>query len=90
MTILAFIFGSVVASIFGALYHLVRGGSGGQLFLYLVVSGISFWFGHLVANITGITFFSLGPIRTGLAALFTIVGLVAAEWLSVVDRHEGS
>jgi len=90
MTILAFILGSILAAIYGALYHLVRGGSGGRLFLYLVVGGVTFWFGHLVANITGLTFLSIGPIRTGLATLFTLIGLIAAEWLSAVDSREGN
>ena len=90
MTLLAILLGSVLAAIYGALYHLIRGGSGGRIFLYLVVSGISFWFGHLVANIISFTFLSLGPIRTGLATLFSIAGLVTAEWLSAVESREGS
>ena len=90
MTIPAFILGCVLAFIFGAVYHLVRGGSLGRLILYLIVSGFTFWFGHLVANITEITFLSLGPIRTGLATLFSIAGLVGADWLSAVDTQESS
>jgi len=90
MTILAFILGSVLAAGYGALYHLVRGGSGVRLFIYLIVSGILFWFGHLVANIIGFTFLSIGPIRAGLASLFVLAGLIAAEWLSAVDSRESS
>ena len=90
MTIPAFLLGSVLAAFYGALYHLVRGGSGVRLFLYLVVSGITFWFGHLVANIIGMTFLSIGPVRVGMATLFTLIGLIAAEWLSAVDSHESN
>lgn len=90
MTIPAFFLGCVLALIFGAVYHLIRGGGIGRLILYLIVSGFSFWFGHLVANITGMTFLSLGPIRVGLATLFSIAGLVAADWLSAVDTQERS
>jgi len=90
MTIPAFLLGSVLAAFYGALFHLVRGGSGGRLFLYVVVSGIAFWFGHLVANIIGLTFLSIGPVRVGLATIFTLVGLIGAEWLSAVDSREGS
>lgn len=90
MTIPAFVLGCVLALIFGAVYHLIRGGRIGRLILYLIVSAASFWFGHLVANITGMTFLSLGPIRTGLATLFSIAGLVGAEWLSTVDTQESS
>ncbi len=88
MTILAFLLGNILASIYGALYHLIRGGSFGRLVLFLAVSVLSFWFGHLVANITGMTFLSLGPIRTGLATLFTLAALIGAEWLSAVDTRE--
>ncbi len=90
MTIPAFFLGCVLALIFGAVYHLIRGGGIGRLILYLIVSGFSFWFGHLVANITGMTFLSLGPIRTGLATHFSIAGLVTADWLSAVDTPQSS
>jgi hypothetical protein len=90
MTILTVLLGSILAAMYGALYHLVRGGSLGRLFLYLVVSGVAFWFGHLVANILGFTFLSIGPVRVGLATLFALAGLVAAEWLSAVDSRQGS
>lgn len=89
MTILAFLLGSVLAAMYGAVFHLVRGGSLGRLVLYLVVSGLAFWFGHTVANITDLTFLSLGPIRAGLASLSSLIGLVAADWLSAVDSREG-
>ena len=90
MNVLAFLLGNVLAAFYGALFHLVRGGSVGRLILFLVVSVITFWFGHLVANIIGMTFLSIGPVRVGLATIFTLVGLIAAEWLSAVDSHEGS
>jgi len=88
MTIPAFILGCVLALLYGAVYHLIRGGGFGRIILYLVVSGASFWFGHLVANITGMTFLSLGPIHTGLATLFSIAGLIASEWLSALETQQ--
>ncbi|MGD2026781.1 MAG: hypothetical protein PVI99_03115 [Anaerolineales bacterium] len=88
MTIPAFLLGSVIAAFIGALFHFIRGGALGRLVLFLVVSEISFWFGHFVADIIGFTFLSLGAIRLGMAALVTLVALIATEWLSAVDTGE--
>lgn len=85
MTIPAFLLGSIIAAFYGALFHFIRGGGPGRLILFIVVGIASFWFGHLIANILGFTFLSIGAIRVGFASLVTLVALIGAEWLSAVE-----
>ena len=85
MTLPALLIGSVLAALYGALFHFIRGGGFGRLVLFLATSLIAFWVGHVVANILGFTFLSIGPVRAGLASLFSFVGLIAAEWLSAIS-----
>jgi len=85
MTIPAFLLGSIIAAFYGALFHFIRGGGVGRLILFLFAAIASFWFGHMIANIIGFTFLSIGAVRVGFASLVTLVALIAAEWLSAVE-----
>lgn len=83
MTLPAILFGAVISSLYGALYHLVRGGSGKRLLAYLIAGWVGFWVGHLVGNIFGITFFSVGPIRLGMATVLALAALFLTNWLAI-------
>jgi hypothetical protein len=87
MTFPAFLLGFFIAGLMAAVFHLVRGGSLGRLIILLVAGEISFWFGHMVGNILGFTFLSVGPIRLGMAILTAILGLVGATWLSEITPY---
>lgn len=84
MTTPAFLLGALIASLLGALFHLARGGGLGRLVLYLVLAWVGFWAGHFLANSTGWTFLSIGPVHTGLAILGAILFLIAGNWLSMI------
>ena len=83
MTIPAVLFGIVISSLYGALFHLVRGGSGKRLFAYMIAGWVGFWIGHLVGQVFGITFFSVGPLRLGIATIFSLVAMFLTNWLSI-------
>lgn len=85
MTLPAFIFGLLIASLYGAAFHLWRGGGLGRLLLYLVLSWIGFWAGHFVAERFGWTFGSVGPLHIGLATIFSLIFLFIGYWLSKVE-----
>ncbi len=82
MTVPAFFLGTVIAGLFGTAAHVITGGSLGRLLAYLIFGEIAFWFGHLASQILGWTFLSLGPIRFGMAILFTVAALVVTALLS--------
>ena len=79
MTLPALLFGALIASIYGAVYHLIRDGRPGRLLLYLVFSWIGFAAGHLLAAWRGWLFLPVGPINFGLATLGSLLLLVAGD-----------
>lgn len=88
MTLPAFLFGFLVSTLLGAVFHLWKDGGFGRLVLYLVFGWVGFWAGHLIGNSTGWTFFSVGPLRLGMALLVGAATLLAGYWLSLVGREE--
>jgi hypothetical protein len=84
-TIPAFVFAIILALLCGALYHLVRGGSGWYLLLYFGLSilgfaagqGLSFWRGWILLR--------FGMLDVGFGISGSILFLVVGEWLSKIE-----
>lgn len=87
MTLPAFFLGAVLATFYGAAFHLWRGGSGGRLLLYLFLAWLGFWVGQWLGSQFGWTFFNVGPLNGGMASLgaFALLGL--GYWLSLVENY---
>ena len=88
MTLPTVIMGILISSLYGALFHLIRGGDGGKLFLYLILSWIGFWLGNLVGNTYSITYVSLGSLRLGSATVGSVIVLGIGYWLSLIESSE--
>ena len=73
MTIPALLFGFVIASLYGALFHLVRGGSPARLFLFMALSWLGFALGHIIGNWRGWILFPVGPLNFGTATIGSIL-----------------
>jgi hypothetical protein len=54
MTVPILIFGFILASLYGSLFHLWKNGGLGRLVLYLLLSWIGFWVGQLIARQLGL------------------------------------
>ena len=85
MTLPALLFGFLIASLYGAIYHLIRNGRPGRLMLYLLFSWLGFTAGHLLAAWRGWVFISVGPINFGLATLGSLLLLLAGDVASRVS-----
>ncbi len=85
MTFPAIIFGIVLSTIYGTAFHFWKGGSLGRLFLYILISWLGFWIGHIVGSALGWTFAAAGPIDAGMATLGSFAFLFVGEWLSRVE-----
>lgn len=93
MTIPTFIFGVLVASLFGALFHLVVGGSFILLLVYLITSSLGFWSGNFLGTQLKFSIFMLGPIDLGFSLLGSLVFCLFVYWLSsesqtTIDNNE--
>ena len=85
MTLPSILIGTLIASLYGALFHLWRGGNLGRLLFYIILSWISFWVGHIAGNAWGWNFLSFGPLRLGTATLSNLIFLWLGDWLSITD-----
>jgi hypothetical protein len=85
MTLPALFFGFVLSSLFGAAFHLWKGGGLKKLLLFLILAWVGFWAGHLLAARLGWTFLALGPVNTGMATLGSALVLFVGDWLSQVE-----
>lgn len=82
MTIPSLIFAFLIASLYGVLYHLIRGGGLGRLLLFLIFGWAGFALGHLVGIWQGWVLIPLGELNMGLSTLGSLVLLVLGDWLS--------
>ena len=82
MTLPAALLGFLIASLYGALFHLWRGGGLGRLFLYLVLAWLGFFGGHFLATWRGWILFQVGPLNFVIATLGVILILFVGDWLA--------
>ncbi len=87
MTIPALILGIILSSLFGAAFHLWRGGSLGRLILYLILSWSGFWIGQFLATRLGFSFVNIGPLHLGIATIGSMFFLAIGYWLSQGDTE---
>ena len=85
MTIPTLLFALLVALLYGALYHLLRGGGFWRLLLYLGLSVLGFVAGHLIGLWRGWTFLPLGSLNLGLSSAGSILILAIGDWLSRIE-----
>jgi hypothetical protein len=85
MSFPAFLFGLLISSLYGAVFHLWRGGGLGRLVLYMLLGWAGFWIGQFIAARLGWTFGSLGPLHLGMASVMSLLFLGIGYWLSLVE-----
>lgn len=85
MTLPSLTLGIILPILYGALFHVWRGGSPFKLVLYLIFSLVGFWGGHWLANMLSISILSYGPLHIGPATLTSLALLFIGNWLSDVE-----
>lgn len=81
MTLSAFLFGMLVSTLMGALFHLWKGGTLLDLLIDVGVSWLGFWLGHLAGVTAGLSVGTVGPLRLGSAVVGGIIFLSLGYWL---------
>jgi uncharacterized membrane protein YeaQ/YmgE (transglycosylase-associated protein family) len=87
MSIPALFLGLILSTLYGALFHLWRGGNAGRLLLYLLLSWIGFWLGQLVGSLLNIPFDLIGQLHILTSTLGSLVFLAIGYWLSLVQSE---
>ena len=85
MTLPTILIGLLIALLYGAVYHLIRGGSFWRLLLYLGLSMLGFAAGHIVGLWRGWILIPLGSLNFGLSSIGSMVILVFGDWLSHIE-----
>jgi hypothetical protein len=85
MTLPSFILGATLATLFGAAFHLWRGGGMGRLLLYMFLAWLGFWVGHWIGSLLGLQLFQFGPLYLGFAVLGSLGLLFLGHWLLVMQ-----
>ena len=90
MTIPTILFGLLIAMFCGAIYHLLRGGTGWQLLLYFGWSILGFAVGHYIGVWRGWSFLMVGSINLGTGLIGSAIFLYGGDWLSRIDEKNES
>ena len=85
MTLPTLLFGLLVALLYGAIYHLLRGGGFWRLLLFFSLSISGFIIGHWIGIWRQWTFIPLGALNLGLSTLGSFTLLVVGDWLSRIE-----
>ena len=90
MTFPTLLLALLVALLYGALFHLVRGGGFWRLVLYLLLSAFGFALGYWVGLWRGWVLFPLGSLNLGMCSLGSVVTLLIGDWLSRLEVERES
>jgi uncharacterized membrane protein YeaQ/YmgE (transglycosylase-associated protein family) len=84
----SFTFGVALATLYGALAHLILGGNGRRLLFFIVASWIGFAIGQGAGQVLQIRVLAIGPTSIIPATFGSIIALVAAVFLSARGDYE--
>lgn len=85
MNITSYIFGGLLAALFGALFHLWRGGGFWKLILYLALSWLGFYLGHLVFLHYDVKFMTVGGVQMAGGIVGSLVFLFLGDWFTRIN-----
>jgi uncharacterized membrane protein YeaQ/YmgE (transglycosylase-associated protein family) len=85
-----YVFAFVIATLLGALAHLIRGGGAQRLAVFLLAGWFGFWLGHLAGTTLTIDVFAIGELRIVPAVIGAVFALVVASIFSSGRRRRRS
>jgi uncharacterized membrane protein YeaQ/YmgE (transglycosylase-associated protein family) len=75
-------FGFILATLFGATFHLVMGGDARRLALFLLAGWVGFGLGHVLGAVFGINILNIGTLHIFTASIGAVIALFAARLLT--------
>ena len=83
-------FGFILATLFGAGFHLIMGGDARRLALFLLAGWIGFGLGQLVGSVIGINILNIGTLRIFSASIGALIALLVTHFLTSERTHRRS
>jgi len=71
-------FGFILATLYGAVFHVIVGGDARRLALYLLAGWLGFIVGQVLGTALNITAFQIGPVKTAAASAGALIALFSA------------
>lgn len=76
------VFGFILATLLGAVFHLIMGGDVRRLALFLLAGWIGFAIGQLIGVIADVDLLQIGTLRAFSAVLGAIITLILTHFLT--------
>jgi hypothetical protein len=90
MTIPVLLFALLISLLCGALFHILRGGSGWRLLLYFGLSTLGFAVGQWISIARGWHLLMFGALDIGMGVIGSLVFLLLGDWLSRIETKKES
>ena len=90
MTLPTLLLALLITLLCGALFHILRGGSGWRLLLYLGLSTLGFALGQWISMWRGWNLFMFGALDIGMGVIGSVAILMLGEWLSRIEVQKES
>jgi len=88
MTLPLILFAILIALLAGAIFHILRGGNGWRLLLYLALSVSGFAAGQALSMWRGWYLLRFGALEIGVGLAGSFLFLAAGDWLSRFEGNE--
>jgi len=82
MPLATILFGITLSTLYGSAFHVLRGGSGRKLILYVLLAWAGFWIGDQVGLYFGWTFWSVGVLNAGTGTVGSMLFLLVGDLIS--------
>lgn len=76
------VLGFLLATAYGAGFHLLLGGPSRRILLYVLAAWIGFASGHFIGDLADIELLKLGALHLFSASLGAWIALIASRWLA--------
>jgi hypothetical protein len=77
----ALVLGFLLATAYGAGFHVILGGPARRILLYILAAWVGFILGHVLGDLLNINLFKLGALHLLSASLGSWIALIASRWL---------
>jgi hypothetical protein len=86
ITIPSLLFAMLIASLYGAVYHLIRNGGPWKLLVYILFSWIGFGLGHGLGNWLELQLLKIGALNLGISTLGSFLTILLGDWLITIAK----
>ena len=84
----ALVLGFLMATAYGAGFHLILGGPAKRIILYVLAAWIGFTIGHFLGDFFNIELFKLGTVHLLSASLGAWIALITSWWLGTKTSEQ--